>query len=789
MGQNQRESNEIMITRRLVTFGLFALIAMIIILSMLPGNDRSMRNGETTGSLSQQTETPEESTVSSTNTPETLSVAVATSTLKGRAYDIDTKDGIAGVVVELNDRQTATGTDGYYSFTGLEEGRYQVSFLVPEGYVGQNQRLTSKPVYVAHGTETEGMDVSLWKGVSITGVVVDASGAPIPDADVFGDVVTNFYWNEQTKSDQQGVFELAGVMANCEVLIHAVKDKLVSGHHGPFTIGKDGLHGLEIELLEGGGVSGILVDEFREPLAYWPIVAWNRTGKGETETNSEGSFEITGLPSGNYELVAQPLSLAGRGAAGWLPLDRVEVAFGEMVEQLVLVYGDGLKISGRVADENGFPKHGLVVRAYEKGGAKHREFTTLTGADGTYQFVGLDEGDYSVTAVYPGGSNAYSGSVPAGSTDVDLVVKPFGSVEGQVIDAGTRQPIEEFEIHFQRGRIGELSTHHLTEEFDHVQDTEGHFYKNELPRGKKTIIVKAKGYATSFVVANVSPGETTTDVIVELERSNMLTGMVTDALGNPIPDAMVFYDSMPSDPTGHPRDEIIARSNMAGEFEVEYLPQGQDEITVFHPDYTWASVKFPDDEMNLQLPAVVLTRGGTLEGIVTLDGKPLPGVKVTVDATDAFYRYYRTNNEGTYHIEHVSLGTVLAFATLQPEGNPPQNRRSLVFVDAIEEDNTTKLDFNFVRTSSCIEGFILIDGQAPQQAGLKITVETAGGEESWDVGVKPNGWYREGRVPAGLVRLDAFALNADGIRYNQGVQFEIEHDKVVRQDFHLSSTH
>lgn len=124
----------------------------------------------------------------------------------------------------------------------------------------------------------------------------------------------------------------------------------------------------------------------------------NVTARGEggtfsARTDSRGEFELTGLPAGNYEIVAQ-------APAGYESVSRtvdIHDPRGCGPTLLYLRY-DG-RVAGRVVDRNGAGVRGLPVELVlpadvDKPGGGSNRFQTWTSADGSFELRLVSPGEY-----------------------------------------------------------------------------------------------------------------------------------------------------------------------------------------------------------------------------------------------------------------------------------------------------------------------------------------------------------------------------------------------------------
>jgi|GEM_PF-4727955 len=171
--------------------------------------------------------------------------------------------------------------------------------------------------------------------------------------------------------------------------------------------------------------------------AYTPVLL-------ETQTDSNGSYSLTGVPAMSYQVIASK--------DGFEQVDKtiavVERATFTCDFQLPAVSGDKGSIGGTVyyktADGSLYAAPGSSVTLYASSGSDALS-STVTGWDGTYSISGLPPGSYrAVAASDTFGEDTENVSISGGSrTSRDFTLQSQGaSIHGLVKDAQTDQPIE-----------------------------------------------------------------------------------------------------------------------------------------------------------------------------------------------------------------------------------------------------------------------------------------------------------------------------------------------------------
>jgi hypothetical protein len=159
--------------------------------------------------------------------------------------------------------------------------------------------------------------------------------------------------------------------------------------------------GIDAQLAEGGTISGRVTDPSGDELAGICVSALDASGDfGSTDTGSDGSYSITGLASGSYDV-----DFAGCGgntaAYGFQQYDgAVTVSTGSTDADIdgtlsVVPPSESGSISGQVlAASDDSPLENICVETYDNSG-DYVGFAA-TGSDGSYTVDDLASGSYTV---------------------------------------------------------------------------------------------------------------------------------------------------------------------------------------------------------------------------------------------------------------------------------------------------------------------------------------------------------------------------------------------------------
>jgi len=663
-----------------------------------------------------------------------------------------------------------TDAAGSFRIEGLETGRYRVGVRSDEALVtegpgrgryekgsGSGRRYIfhmdeGQVVAVAAGQVVEGIEFPVWPGKPISGVVLDERGIPEPAAmvDLPG---------REFRVQADGSF-LHYAHHNVETVeINAYTwEGAVSNTVGPVDLPAQGLGNIVLRLRRGASISGRVIDAAMRPMPG--AVVEGPGPRSPVRTDAAGEFHFKGLEGGRHEVaVVKPPKGYERAA----PVSTiVDVREGQDVTGIVLETGwqntkiDGrevatnLTISGCVTDEAGQPVAGATVSAKPEGSASGswNVKRTKTDASGTYAIEDLLEGAYRVAVRHNVLTSFERADVAAGQNGVDFVLQARGAIEGQVVCAATNDPIESFAIE----RDGETPEKPLW-----FYDKAGRFRLEGVEAGHSSVTARAPGYVDySGPVGDVRPGETLSDVIIQMQPAAAIEGIVVTERGAPIENVHVY-------PTRGPQLSLYFGDSLAGVtaadgiFTLEGLTDDTIHLLVRHEDYAPLTTSITPTPGRTTPVRLVLTHGGRVEGRLTLDGEPVRG-NVSVDRvnTDEGDIHVRTHPDGYYCITDIAPGEARVGAGSFTGGS----YRSIEYAAEVAEGAITTVDFAFETGigSAAVEGQVTVNGQPKAGASVDLDASTVdGGRLVLYTKSDEDGMYRFDALPAGRAEIRAWS--------------------------------
>ncbi len=446
--------------------------------------------------------------------------------VRGRVFDANTQEGIAGVRVTARAEDAAAALQGRYSEPTDESGNYEISGLSASGYIldtyssngyrTQFADVNALKFEITPGAVLEDKDIPMSRGVNVAGLVIEGEGNPAPYAKVTGRSPGVWQWPE-TYTDDSGRFAFWEFSAGDAIYLRAEGAGHRSELEGPITIPAGGISDLQITLTEqcDAAIAGTVIDPSGNPVAA--LVICNAVGADPNadenarrfeKTSSDGTFLIAGLTAGDYKLGLGP------GHSDFLreviSAMSVHLDPGQVRAGLRLVYDDSkiTKISGRVTDSDGNPIEFADIMLTGPDG-NGLPAMIKTNKDGDYTVIEVGTDLVTVRASHPQYVDQYREGVAPNTANVDFVLPNPGRISGQVIDAATGQPLQTYDI--------TEHPNHMPRSFRKINDSEGRF-SFSITGQIHDLMLRAPGYVMKKhrIRPSIEPGESRDDIVIEL---------------------------------------------------------------------------------------------------------------------------------------------------------------------------------------------------------------------------------------------------------------------------------
>ena len=303
-------------------------------------------------------------------------------------------------VVEPGIGRVLADAEGKFEIHGLRRGPFTLLASArprEQRAPGEARAPTWKARAEAVAIDTTGLELVLQAGYSVSGVVVDDTGAPI---EFFRVVATR---QEGAEGDiplrvssafrsQDGRFELSGLLEGpYELALNlpsfAPSEPVrfqVPADSGPFRLvatRRASISGV-VQLPDGTPAAGAHVEVASEPDPSWdPLTTWS---------SPRGEFRVKAVGAGSVSVRAQLPGFASSQACS------LQVGPGQAVENVRLVLRRGARITGEVqASVSGETLSGRRVGGVSTGGASTHE--SSTDDRGRFTIVDVDPGEYTIT--------------------------------------------------------------------------------------------------------------------------------------------------------------------------------------------------------------------------------------------------------------------------------------------------------------------------------------------------------------------------------------------------------
>jgi protocatechuate 3,4-dioxygenase beta subunit len=504
---------------------------------------------------------------------------------------------VSGICIEVagNNSDSANvglDNDGNYVINQLSAGTYQVGFTsgcgnsgsyAPNWYNNQPSQNTATPITLATGETDDEADAVLQPGVAIAGKVTNTAGhavsgvcvsATTPAGAAFGPV-------NESQTGRKGTYTIPD-LAPGQYLVNfgcgleqryantwfpgapdAASAEVVSAPAGRTS-------GINAVLPLGGNISGTVTGDAGHRLSGVCVFAVDTAdtsglpvtsvliagigGSGPGITGSRGTYGISGLPAGRYQVSFEPCTGSRRYADQWFrdktaaqaatPVKvRAGMTTSGINDRLVI----GGTISGRVVNAGGKPLRNICIVA--TAGSVGAFGAAATGKAGTYTVPGLASGRYAVEFSPCGSQNLITVvthvrvTAPHTKTGVNATMRPGGSIAGTV-KASSGQPVSEACVEIYSRNSAAAAGFGIT-------GLDGTYLATGLAAGTYQVhfgdpqcVLAAPGLAPqwyhnestqgSATIVPVTVGATTPSIDATLQPDGQITGTVSGPTASPL---------------------------------------------------------------------------------------------------------------------------------------------------------------------------------------------------------------------------------------------------------------
>jgi hypothetical protein len=596
------------------------------------------------------------------------------------------------------------GGNGLYQFRYVRQDNCGGPFAVAtnDPSTGELRQVAS---YVRGPGQQIVIDLAMLGQGSVTGQVLDLSGNPVADAQVVAISAADIQGGSnpqvggQAFTDGNGKYTISGITVG-PFTVKAGKGIALGTSAG--NIERAGTTAVVNVTLNGGAVnvSGVVTQVQNGvttpipglPVAYYQTIAFNRIAMGYVLTAADGSYLLTGMPTGAYTIEAT-LGVNGETADD----SGVAAAGTNIVANLTIVIPTTAVVDGSVTLPNGSPYAGALVYQGQTG--------VLSNPDGTFALGGVPVQPSQSQTIYArtvdglrsGQTTVVVNSAIHPITGAAITLSGLGTAQFTVLDPNGN-PLSGQPVKIIPGASGGCSDTCGC----NVQTTNasGIVTFTGLPVGAITASALTSAGDFTQAKANITQDGTTGFGIMQFHGVGTVTGGVVDPSNNPVLGATVQLSSNVFNPDYCILQQGYSQSSqtdVTGKFLFKDVLVGAVGVTasqVFYPTQAGAQGTLPKNgstvNFNLQM---VSTTSGVLSGVVFLpDGVtpagagvqvtangPLPNVTVSTDATGTF-KFAKIFPQGMYTLsaaDPVSGGVMQMNVYLRAAQDTTQNIRLL----------------------------------------------------------------------------------------------------------------
>lgn len=492
--------------------------------------------------------------------------------------------------------------DGYYELLGVpinEEWRVYATANSASPQLADPFVLTSQVRSVQ-------IDVFLYGGSDVTGIVVDTKGQPVADANVACipsyskllspmDAPAAF---REAKSAADGTFTIEKLPAgDYQILARKQGYKIPTVGTSIYPDGFSPLNNVEVRLLpvdEGRNyVAGTVTDQrtregiggAKVELSGFGSETLNNFSR-ETNTDAKGAFTIDGLEAGMYRLRVTKEGYASRTVPRVLLNQETPISLDQsaVIRGVVLVKETGkppagdYRVTSALLNDSGSVN---LFGTYESGG---REGIVFSNSDGSFELF-LPPGAYRLEAradgYTPGRQEIFAEAGKALDGIVLTVSEAGGVIAGTVVTKGGDSATGTEVVLVEVGNVDANAASGGMQ--PQTVGDDGFFQFENLTEGAYYAIARNPLYAngTSRTV-QLAAGQTVDDLKIKLGSGGWIEGRVYRN-GKPQAGATVIAASLDSGSTGRGITEADGSYKVeelgAGQYTVTWIPAGTGQIT------------------------------------------------------------------------------------------------------------------------------------------------------------------------------------------------------------------
>ncbi|MGE6761143.1 carboxypeptidase regulatory-like domain-containing protein [Corallococcus interemptor] len=506
--------------------------------------------------------------------------------------------------------RTVTAADGSFVLEGLPPGAFTLWALGDTGAAVRTE--------VQAGSQ--GVAVSLEEGFFLSGMVVDEEArTPIPKAwvTVVHESASRFF---RVLADDEGRFRIGPLPSGRYLKFAGAEGRVPGAFRTDMWLNSD--VDVTLDLYRKQRLEGVVLTPDKRPASGVTVQLRRNSEYGETVTtrsDAQGRFAFDGIPAKEYTVWAWSDGQTAYGDTRVTP-----------PRSAVVQMRPGTVLEGTVRNEQGQPISGVRVQALSGGAGAMLPPETVTDGAGHYRLGPLTTAsvELELTGAHHRVRREQLLLDGARAGPWDFTLTSGHSVDGTLVD-NDGKPVPG--VYLSLGTALASGGHSLAA--TNFQDAFGK--SNEAGRfvagaldaaGRWDLLVAPQGFIPLTLPVQVP----STGVRVVLDRGASVSGTVTDATGQPLPEVRIgLWDS--ASPKKDPIPDYLF-TDSHGAFSVSGLKAGRYVMEAWQRtpgSVQWASRTVELKEREHADVALRFEEGRTLHGTTTdAAGKPLAGVRV-----------------------------------------------------------------------------------------------------------------------------------------------------------------
>ncbi|MEE8524893.1 MAG: carboxypeptidase regulatory-like domain-containing protein, partial [Thermoanaerobaculia bacterium] len=547
--------------------------------------------------------------------------------------------------------ETITGEDGRFELHNLASGTFDLR-VKSSGFA--ETVVHGIEIAVGDGAVDFGTAV-LEPGVDLHGRTVDPEGRPLAEVGVSWIPWQPGQWyrgfsgsrGSGTTSDAAGRFVIEDLARGDKLTLEARRDGFTQARIAGVEVPAG--EPVVLVLEARAKIRGVVVDTRGEPVAKALVSVVHEdtdggSGSSGRGCDSEGRFELEADASGRLKITAS--------APGFRSTDLgLEIAPGEVVDDLRLVLSLGAVVDGRILGPGGDPIAGADVSFFQLHFRYRSRERIVSDAEGRFRLEGLDVGPL-VLRVWAEGFPRQSRQleVQPGANPVEIRFETTHQIHGRVVDEAW-SPVGGASVHASNQDHGSAA----------MTGADGTFTVEGLPDGSYRLSAGKEGFARSELDREVEiAGGPVFGVEIRLSAGGAVAGRILGLDPGLLAGVVVTLEpgrrTTASRPGGGASTTAV---DALGGYRFELLNAGEWTVVAIEPASGrtargHTTLGPGDDEVVLDVEFV---DGLTLAGRVLVDGEPAPMVRVEVEGLDVLSAgQTRTDYRGGFRLVDLRPG-------------------------------------------------------------------------------------------------------------------------------------